>query len=164
MTLALDRTSLLVSVAGTAPLAAVERELAAEGLSLRVAGLGPTASSMLDTTVADWLARGAPGAPSVFSDPADHVVAGLTATLLDGRRLEVLPSPRRAVGPDLIALFVGTGSRFGTVEQVWLRVHPVDAHTVDAGLPPGVALDPPVSPAEEALALAIARELGRKPT
>ena len=39
----------------------------------------------LKLTVADWLARGAPGAPTAFLDPADHLVAGLTARLADGR-------------------------------------------------------------------------------
>jgi FAD/FMN-containing dehydrogenase len=29
------------------------------------------------------------------------------------------------VGPDLTALFVGAGGRFGRIDRAWLRVHPL---------------------------------------
>lgn len=150
MSLEIDRMSLLVGVPGAATLASIERTLDAQGLTL---GLAAT-----DQTVADWLAHGAPGAPSSFTDPADHLVAGLTATFTDGRRLEVRPSPRRAVGPDLVALFLGARERFATIEHAWLRVHPKGARRV--ALPvDGLELDAPVSKEEQALLDAIAKEL-----
>jgi alkyldihydroxyacetonephosphate synthase len=154
MSLEIDRKSLLVGVPGAATLASVERALAAEGLTL---GVPPS-----DMAVADWLASGAPGAPSAFTDPADHLVAGITMTQLSGRRVEVRPSPRRAVGPDLLALVVGAGERFATIDHAWIRVHVRrNARSRRAALPiDGLELDPPVS-AEEALLLdAIGRELG----
>ena len=101
----IDRTSLLVRVPGTATLASIEAVLAKEELTLACA----RASSM-EMTVADWLASGAPGAKSVFADPADHLVAGLTATLTNGRRIEVHPAPRRAVGS-------GSGDAMGRRER-----------------------------------------------
>ena len=52
-------------------LADVEGTIAREGLTLGLA-------SMPAQTVAAWLAAGAPGAPSSFADPADHLLAGLT--------------------------------------------------------------------------------------
>jgi alkyldihydroxyacetonephosphate synthase len=152
--IAIDRASLLVSAPGSATLREVEERLATEGLTLRVA------SETLDATVADWLGRGAPGAPSQFADPADHLLAGLEATLLDGRTVLVRPSPRRAVGPDLAALFLGAAGRFGTIVRADLRAHVRDARV--AAIPvPDIELDAPVSEGEEALLVAIGAELKR---
>ena len=152
MSFEIDRTSLLVRVPAAATLASIERALAGEGLTLGVAAT--------DDAVGDWLARGAPGAPSSFADPADHLVAGVTATLVNGATLEVRPSPRRAVGPDLLALVAGANERFASIDHVWLRVHVAGARR--AALPvPHVDLDPPVSNEEAALLDAIARELAR---
>ncbi len=115
--IAVDRTSLLVEVDAAVSLGECEDALGAGGLTLGVAPLDRAA------TVGDWLARGAEGAPDPWSDPADHLVAGIEATLADGRRLSIRPAPRRAVGPDLIALLVGTRGRFARIERAWLRVH-----------------------------------------
>ena len=146
----IDHQSLLVGVPGDATLASLERALGAEGLTL---GFETT-----EDTVGDWLARGAPGAPSAFEDPADHRIAGFVATLTNGGRIEMRPSPRRAVGPDLGALIVGAGGRFASIDHVWLRVYPTGGHVVR--LPTeGLDLDPPVSDGEAALLDAIAREL-----
>jgi FAD/FMN-containing dehydrogenase len=151
MTLEIDRESLLVKVPGAATLGSVEAALEGSGLTL---GEGLPA----ELPVGDWLAQGAPGAPSAFADPADHVLAGLEATLLSGQRFVVHPSPRRAVGPDLTALVIGAGERFATVDYVWLRVRLKGSRKPSLPLP-NADLDPPVSPAEEALLDAIAREL-----
>ena len=148
--LALDRASLLASVAGDATLATVEQGLRAEGLTLDVAAPQP------EMTVTAWLAAGAPGARDRWLDPADQLLAGLDATLPDGQRLCIRPTPRRAVGPDLTALFVGAGGAFGRIDRAWLRVHTIGvtrpsaaAFTVDR--------DPPVSAAERQLLDAISR-------
>lgn len=153
MSLLVDRPSLLVDAPGAMLLTDVEATIARERLTLGF--VVPPAQ-----TVADWLAAGAPGAPSSFGDPADHLLAGLTATLASGSILEILPGPRRAVGPDLVPLFVGAHGRFGKIERAWLRVHLVGARPVRLPLPE-VALDPPVSDAEEALLAKIAAELTR---
>ncbi|HRI65022.1 MAG TPA: FAD-binding protein [Polyangium sp.] len=113
-----DVTSLLVHASGNMPLGEVERVLSSHGMSL---GLSDDASYNLRTTVGSWLAQGAPGARDPWLDPADHLVAGFTARLKSGRELEVRPSPRRAVGPDLFALFLGMQEHVGTIESVWLR-------------------------------------------
>jgi alkyldihydroxyacetonephosphate synthase len=144
----IDRESLLVEVSASMPLGACEDLLAAEGLTL---GLDPLAR---ETPLGAWLAQGAEGAPDAWSDPADHLVAGLEARLLDGTRLSIRPAPRRAVGPDLIALFVGAGERYGRIDRVWLRVRvrgapPARVH------PYAGDRDPPCSAAEEALFEAI---------
>jgi alkyldihydroxyacetonephosphate synthase len=117
---AVDLASQLVHARGDATLAAVERALAAQGLTL---GLGDGAPPLAETTVAAWIAAGAPGAPDPWLDPVDHLVAGFTATLGSGAELSVRPAPRRAVGPDLFALFLGTEERAGTITSAHLRAH-----------------------------------------
>lgn len=150
MSIVIDRQSLIVDVDAATSLASLERALAAEGLTLGFAAM--------DEGIGDWLARGAPGAPSAFADPADHLVAGFSATLRSGRRIDIRPSPRRAVGPDLGALVFGAEGRFASLDRVWLRVYAKGARRV--GLPTtGLDLDPPVSPEEATLLDAIAREL-----
>lgn len=127
----LDRASLLVEVDGSTTLDACEAALQAVGLTL---GLETVATSMKAMPVGAWLADGAPGARDPWEDPADHLVAGLTALLHDGRTLAIRPAPRRAVGPDLVALVVGMRERYARVETVWLRVHRADAPRADAHL------------------------------
>lgn len=151
----IDDRSLLIEADGSATLAEVEATLGGRGLTLGFA-LSPELAPL---TVGAWIARGTPGAPSSFADPADHVIAGLTGALGD-KTIEIRPAPRRAVGPDLIALFVGTGDRLGRVTRVWLRVHRRDAVRPSLSLP-GVDLDPPVSEAEARLVAAIASETAK---
>jgi len=150
----IDTLSLLVEVAAGKTLDALETELAARGFTLGVS-LGDAGPSR---DVGDWLAMGAPGAPSVFADPADHLLAGLEGTLLSGDKLEVRPGPRRAVGPDLTALFVGAHRRFGHIDRAWLRIHRRDARRPSLPLPGG-DLDPPVTEAEARLLDAIRGQL-----
>src|SRR5262249_40944929 len=66
---------------------------------------------------------GARGAPDPWLDPVDHAVAGFSAALPSGAALDVRPAPRRAVGPDLFALFFGTKGRVGSITSAHLRVH-----------------------------------------
>ena len=138
----IDEISLLFEAEGTQTLDAIERELAPNGLTL---GFAPDS-----ITVAEWIAKGTPGAPSMLVDPADHVLAGLTAKLVDGRTLVIRPAPRRAVGPDLIALFAGGGGHFGVIERAWIRIHRTDARRVTTEVP-AIDLDPPPSPEELAM-------------
>jgi alkyldihydroxyacetonephosphate synthase len=116
----LDLESLLIRAGGDASLASIERALSSHGLSL---GLGPGAPPLDSTTVDAWIAAGARGAPDPWADPVDHLVAGFTARLPSGAELEVRSAPRRAVGPDLFALFLGTNGRAGSITSVHLRAH-----------------------------------------
>jgi alkyldihydroxyacetonephosphate synthase len=138
----LDRASQLVHAAGSATLADVERALAHEGLSL---GLGPDAPPRDRTSVAAWLASGAPGAPDPWLDPVDHLVAGFTARLASGVELEVRPAPRRAVGPDLFALFFGQEGKAGAITSAHLRARGVERARA---LPTGIERNPPMSEGE----------------
>ena len=108
----------LVHASGTATLAEVERTLSPHGLSL---GLGPEAPDRQTTTVAAWIDGGAQGAPDPWLDPVDHLLAGFSIELSSGAPLVIRPCPRRAVGPDLWALFHGTGGRAGRLHSAHLR-------------------------------------------
>ncbi|MDC0679767.1 FAD-binding protein [Sorangium atrum] len=115
----LDGDSMLVHAAGAARLGEIERALEQRGLTLAI-DFGATSPEL---TVDAWIAAGAPGAPDPWSDPVDHLVAGFTARLASGAELAVRPAPRRAVGPDLFALFLGVGGRVGAVTSAHLRAH-----------------------------------------
>ncbi len=112
----LDRHSLLADLDASLTLDECENLLARQGYGLRIQRQG-------SGTLAEWLAAGMPGARSRWEDPVDQVLVGLTARLAQGQGFTLLPAPRRAVGPDLLALFVGE-RRAGTVVRVTLRVHP----------------------------------------
>jgi alkyldihydroxyacetonephosphate synthase len=146
-----DRESLLARIEGSTKLDDAERELRAQGLTLDASIPSPA------PTLADWLAHGAPGARDRWLDPVDQLLAGLDATLKGGRRLTIRPAPRRAVGPDLTALFVGAGDRFGRVDRAWMRVHSLG---VPRPASPAFACDrdPPLSVGENDLLDAISRE------
>jgi alkyldihydroxyacetonephosphate synthase len=150
-----DAKSLVADVPGSLTLAQVEQALSRDALTLDlVRGVAPG-----EATVADWLADGAPGARDPWVDPVDHLVAGLDARLRDGMELRIRPGPRRAVGPDLVALFFGARGRFGTIERAHLRIHVLSARR--ASTHPFVhPRDPPLSAGETQLLDAIARELG----
>jgi alkyldihydroxyacetonephosphate synthase len=122
----IDPHSLLAHAPATARLAAIEDEARKHGASLR---LDP---AMLNVTLGAWIDAGCPGSVDMFVDPVDHALAGLDARIPDGRILRVRPSPRRAVGPDLFALFVGTRGRFGTPLSAHVRVHADGARTATA--------------------------------
>ncbi len=153
---AIDEASLLACVGGGAEIAVLERRLAASGLTLdaRFAEGGGAG-----VTVDEWLARGAPGARDRWLDPVDQLVAGLDATLVDGRSMRIRPAPRRAVGPDLSALFVGAGGRFGRVDAAWLRVH-VQGVARPVSPPFRHDRDPPLSSDEASLVDRISAALG----
>ena len=140
-----DTQTQLVHTRGQATLAEVERALAASGLSLALREGAPPRES---TTVAAWIAAGAQGAPDPWEDPVDHLVAGFTATLRSGAGLAVRPAPRRAVGPDLFALFLGQQARVGVIASAHLRGQAADRARI---LPCAIPRDPSIDEVEQAV-------------
>jgi len=143
----LDTQSLLADVDGTVPLCEVERWLIAQGLTLNVIGANAT-----DAAIGTWIADGARGARDAWLDPADHLVAGFTASFHHGSEVVVRPAPRRAVGPDLFALLSGARGRFATLTRVWVRVHELGASRASTA-PFHGERDASVSDGESVLAL-----------
>lgn len=120
---ALDRESLLVHVDAHASLREVEEALARDSLTLDL--VDSTDAKTREEKIGAWLEAGARGARSAWLDPADHLVAGFTARMRSGHSFSVKPAPRRAVGPDLLALVLGLGGKMLALESIWLRVHRV---------------------------------------
>lgn len=149
----IDELSLLSRAPGEMRLAEIERELGRRGLTL-----GLTGSLDMRMTVREWLARGAPCSRDLWEDPVDILVAGLAAELPSGARLEIRPAPRRAVGPDLTALFVGAGERYGKVLDATLRVYRKGGQPARACDYYGIR-DPELNEGEEMLAARFAEKI-----
>jgi hypothetical protein len=126
------------------PLADVLERLRARGRTLADDVAAPPAMD-----VATFVARGFPGAPDPLLDPVGQRLAGLAGVLHGGVRVAVRPSPRRATGPDLGALFVGASERHGRVEHAVLPA-PRSGDRVARPLPFSGERTPPVSDGEQA--------------
>jgi alkyldihydroxyacetonephosphate synthase len=114
---ALEETSELVEVDATLTLGTLESLLSRHGFTLALSGAVDWSSS-----VATWIGWGFPGAADSFADPVSARVAGFEARA-GGIEARVRTTPRRATGPDLLALFAGTRDAIGVVERASLVVH-----------------------------------------
>jgi alkyldihydroxyacetonephosphate synthase len=113
----IDPMSLLARATAETRLGAIDDAARAHGASL---GLDKT---MLGVTLGAWIDAGCPGSVEMFTDPVDHAIAGLDARIPDGRVLRIRPAPRRAVGPDLSALYLGARGRYGAPVAAHVRLH-----------------------------------------
>src|SRR5205085_311938 len=102
-----DEVSLLARATADTRLESIEEKARLQRATLNLD------RTMLGVTVGAWIEAGCPGSVDTFVDPVDHAIAGLDARIPDGRILRVRPGPRRAVGPDLTALYLGARGRYG---------------------------------------------------
>jgi alkyldihydroxyacetonephosphate synthase len=116
-----DEHSLLATFDGNTRVADAEKTLRDRGLTLAAEPLPSGA------TIGTWIGEGMPGASDRWLDPVDQHIAGFSARLKNGSDMVIRPSPRRAVGPDLTALFHGTAGAVGDVTSATLRVRRADA-------------------------------------
>jgi alkyldihydroxyacetonephosphate synthase len=151
----LDRESALAGLPGTWTLAECERFVHAQGHTL---GLDFTAFDG-SLGLGEWIARGLPGTPDRFEDPVRAPISGFTARLHDGRRIAVPAAPRRAVGPDLLALFAGMRHSVGHVEHAALVALPIDAPRPPR-LPFTADRDPPLDAGERGAITTLCAALG----
>ncbi len=116
----LDAKSGLVNLPGAMRLSDAERWLHERGHSLHLADIR-------DLDVNAFVAEGMPGLLDRFDDPVGTRLAGFSARLSNGMRFAIKAAPRRAVGPDLSAMFVGTRGAFGRIESARLGALPLSA-------------------------------------
>jgi alkyldihydroxyacetonephosphate synthase len=149
---ALDERSRVVEVDARLSLGGVESLLSQSNLSLGLAG-----SVDWSASVDAWVAAGFPGGSDSFADPVATRVTGFEAAA-GGVQARVRAAPRRATGPDLLALFAGTRGAIGQVERVTLAVTAVGARQ-PRGQPFDWQRDPALNAAEARAFERVKREL-----
>ena len=140
--LGLDEASRTVACDAGIRVSELERDLQGRGFSLDAQPPGD------DVTVGSWLAAGAPGARANWADPVRQLCSGLVADM-GSERVVIRSAPRRAVGPDLSALFLGARDRIAPITQATLAVRKREQSPARS-LPVGFDVDPAVSAQEDA--------------
>lgn len=106
-------------------------------LSERGYTCGHLPQSLDMSTVGGWVACRGAGQVSSRYGKIEDIVRGVKIVLPDGQALEVRPLARRATGPDLLQLFVGSEGVLGAITEVTLRIwkRPEREHGVVVALP-----------------------------
>jgi alkyldihydroxyacetonephosphate synthase len=118
-----DETALTVTVQAGKRGDAFESELDARGYS---AGNFPQSIAL--STVGGWVATRASGQFSTLYGSIEDMLIGFEAVLASGEIVRLRPAPRRATGPDLCALFLGSEGTLGVLTELTLRIHPRAAY------------------------------------
>lgn len=124
---ALDELSRLVTCQAGVMGPALDSYLRAHGYRL-----GHEPQSLSLSTVGGWIATRACGQLSARFGGIEDLLAGFSAVLPGGRVVRAKPVPRRAAGPDVAALMIGSEGALGIVTEATLRVAPLPAQRADA--------------------------------
>lgn len=124
-----DEKSRLVRAGAGATGPALRDELAAAGYLL-----GHEPQSLEISTVGGWIATRACGQLSARYGGIESLVAGFTAVLPGGRIVRAKTVPRRAAGPDVASLLIGSEGTLGIVTEADLRVSPLPLSRTDVCL------------------------------
>lgn len=122
--LRLDETSLIAYSQGGIELHHLEQALHRQDLTL-----GAYPARVLRSTLGGLLAAPPLDAYSPRHGPLSEACIGLTAATPDGELIRVHPCPRRATGPDLARLYIGSRGAFGVIVEAALRVYRRPEHT-----------------------------------
>lgn len=93
--------------------------------------LGHQPQSLAISTVGGWLATRACGQLSARFGGIENVVAGLEAVLVGGHIVRWKSAPRRATGPDLASLIIGSEGTLAVITQATLRVSKIPVERAD---------------------------------
>jgi alkyldihydroxyacetonephosphate synthase len=117
--LSLDEDNLTVTVQAGVVLGVLEAWLGKRGYT---GGHYPQSIDLAQ--VGGLVATRSSGQFSTRYGSIEDLVAGLEAVLPDGRVVRIGSQPRRAVGPDLRQLWIGSEGAFGIITEVTLKVFP----------------------------------------
>jgi alkyldihydroxyacetonephosphate synthase len=84
------------------------------------------------STVGGWAACRGSGQASSRYGKIEDMVTGLTMVLPDGRTLRISPNARRAVGPSIKDLFIGSEGTLGVITELTMRIWAMPAVMEDA--------------------------------
>ncbi len=116
----LSETNLTVRVQAGMMGAVFEAELNERGYSM-----GHFPQSIALSTVGGWVATRAAGQFSTRYGNIEDMLLGLEAVLADGRVVRIAPVPRRAAGPDLLHLILGSEGTLAVVTELTARIFPL---------------------------------------
>ncbi|WP_299664665.1 FAD-binding oxidoreductase [uncultured Ruegeria sp.] len=83
---------------------------------------GHLPQSLTISTVGGWAACRGGGQESSRYGKIENIVVGLKAVLPDGQILEVRPLPKRATGPSVLDLIVGSEGTLAIITEVTMRI------------------------------------------
>lgn len=121
----LDLDEESMTVHAQAGIVGVELE---ERLNARGYSLGHVPTSMSNATLGGWLSTRSAGLLSSRYGRITDLCLGATAVLADGRVVHTRLAPRRAVGPDLLQLLLGSEGTLGVIGSAHLRLHRLPLH------------------------------------
>jgi alkyldihydroxyacetonephosphate synthase len=119
----IDELSLTVHAQAGIEIGALEAALGERGLTL-----GDFPLDTYRSTLGGALAARAPGRATSRFGPIESTCIGLSVVLADGRSVHVKAAPRRATGPDLMRLFLGSEGTLGIITAAVLRIQKQPEH------------------------------------
>ncbi|WP_162409483.1 FAD-binding oxidoreductase [Acuticoccus sediminis] len=93
-----------------------------EALNAKGYTSGHLPQSLTISTVGGWAACRGGGQESSRYGKIENIVVGLKAVLPDGRVLEIRPLPKRATGPSILDLIVGSEGTLAVITELTLRI------------------------------------------
>jgi len=124
----LKRLSRLIGIDEISGLATAQAgmngELFEAALNSRKFTLGHFPQSLNDSTIGGGVSCRSAGQASTRYGKIEDMVVGMKVLLPDARILEIMPSPRRAVGPSIKDIFVGAEGTLGIILESTFRIWP----------------------------------------
>ncbi len=115
--LSVDAENHLVTVEAGMNGGAFEAALNAQGFTS-----GHLPQSLTISTVGGWAACRGGGQESSRYGKIENIVVGLKAVLPDGRVMEIRPLPKRATGPSILDLIVGSEGTLAVITELTMRI------------------------------------------